>query len=75
MIMSLEPRMLFDGAVAATVAEAAQPDSQPTSDASAKSAEQANSATDHHTQAQASSDVAAPPAACLAAPSCSSTHA
>ncbi|NVL29794.1 LEPR-XLL domain-containing protein, partial [Pseudomonas syringae pv. actinidiae] len=41
MIMSLEPRMLFDGAVAATVAEAAQPDSQPTSDASAKSAEQA----------------------------------
>ncbi|EPN23337.1 BNR repeat-containing glycosyl hydrolase [Pseudomonas syringae pv. actinidiae ICMP 19099] len=61
--MSLEPRMLFDGAVAATVAEAAQPDSQPTSDASAKSAEQANSATDHHTQAQASSDVAAPPAA------------
>ncbi|KTC49555.1 Ig-like domain-containing protein [Pseudomonas syringae] len=55
--------MLFDGAVAATVAEAAQPDSQPTSDASAKSAEQANSATDHHTQAQASSDVAAPPAA------------
>ncbi len=63
MIMSLEPRMLFDGAVAATVAEAAQPDSQPTSDASAKSAERANSATDHHTQAQASSDVAAPPAA------------
>ncbi|BBI46355.1 hypothetical protein KPSA1B_105125 [Pseudomonas syringae pv. actinidiae] len=63
MIMSLEPRMLFDGAVAATVAEAAQPDSQPTSDASAKSAEQANSATDHHTQAQASSDVAVPPAA------------
>ncbi|WP_029240676.1 Ig-like domain-containing protein [Pseudomonas syringae] len=55
--------MLFDGAVAATVAEAAQPDSQPTSDASAKSAERANSATDHHTQAQASSDVAAPPAA------------
>ncbi|NAT33692.1 glycosyl hydrolase, partial [Pseudomonas syringae pv. actinidiae] len=55
--------MLFDGAVAATVAEAAQPDSQPTSDASAKSAEQANSATDHHTQAQASSDVAVPPAA------------
>ncbi|MDU8429722.1 Ig-like domain-containing protein [Pseudomonas syringae pv. actinidifoliorum] len=55
--------MLFDGAVAATVAEAAQPDSQPTSDVSAKSVEQANSATDHHAQAQASSDVAAPPAA------------
>ncbi|WP_335943686.1 Ig-like domain-containing protein [Pseudomonas sp. G166] len=33
MIMSLEPRMLFDGAVAATVAEAAQPDAHPTADA------------------------------------------
>ncbi|WP_054082459.1 Ig-like domain-containing protein [Pseudomonas savastanoi] len=56
--------MLFDGAVAATVAEAAQPDSQPTPDASAKSAEQANSASnDHHAQAPASSDVAATPAA------------
>ncbi|WP_420235187.1 Ig-like domain-containing protein [Pseudomonas sp. ABY48] len=33
MIMSLEPRMLFDGAVAATVADAAQPDAQPTADA------------------------------------------
>ncbi|WP_434573131.1 DUF4347 domain-containing protein [Pseudomonas sp. Z3-6] len=33
MIMSLEPRMLFDGAVAATVADAAQPDTQPTADA------------------------------------------
>ncbi|OUM07540.1 glycosyl hydrolase [Pseudomonas syringae] len=55
--------MLFDGAVAATVAEATQPDSQPTPDASAKSAEQANSATDHHAQGQASSDVAVTPAA------------
>ncbi|WP_024679513.1 Ig-like domain-containing protein, partial [Pseudomonas syringae] len=56
--------MLFDGAVAATVAEAAQPDSQPTPDASAKSAEQANSASnDHHAQAPASSDVAVTPAA------------
>ncbi|MGN2433848.1 Ig-like domain-containing protein [Pseudomonas syringae] len=56
--------MLFDGAVAATVAEAAQPDSQPTPDASAKSAEQANSASnDRHAQAPASSDVAATPAA------------
>ncbi|PAB25620.1 Ig-like domain-containing protein [Pseudomonas savastanoi] len=56
--------MLFDGAVAATVAEAAQPDSQPTPDASAKSTEQANSASnDHHAQAPASSDVAATPAA------------
>ncbi|MCG6575155.1 DUF4347 domain-containing protein [Pseudomonas sp. AF32] len=33
MIMSLEPRMLFDGAVAATVADAAQPDATPTADA------------------------------------------
>ena len=34
MIMSLEPRMLFDGAVAATVADtAAQADSHPAADA------------------------------------------
>ncbi|WP_095127731.1 Ig-like domain-containing protein [Pseudomonas sp. Irchel s3h14] len=33
MIMSLEPRMLFDGAVAATVADAAQADSHSTADA------------------------------------------
>jgi hypothetical protein len=33
MIMSLEPRMLFDGAVAATVADTAQADSQSTADA------------------------------------------
>ncbi|WLH01512.1 Ig-like domain-containing protein [Pseudomonas beijingensis] len=33
MIMSLEPRMLFDGAVAATVADAAQPDAQPSAEA------------------------------------------
>ncbi|WP_339481341.1 MULTISPECIES: Ig-like domain-containing protein [unclassified Pseudomonas] len=33
MIMSLEPRMLFDGAVAATVADAAQPDAHPTAEA------------------------------------------
>ncbi|WP_370591042.1 hypothetical protein, partial [Pseudomonas gingeri] len=33
MIIPLEPRMLFDGAVAATVAEAAQPTSHPTADA------------------------------------------
>ncbi|NVZ79871.1 LEPR-XLL domain-containing protein, partial [Pseudomonas gingeri] len=30
MIIPLEPRMLFDGAVAATVAEAAQPANHPT---------------------------------------------
>ncbi len=64
MIMSLEPRMLFDGAVAATVAEAAQPDSQPTPDASAKSAEQASSASkDTHAQSRATSDVPVKPAA------------
>ncbi|WP_460132400.1 Ig-like domain-containing protein [Pseudomonas sp. S1_E04] len=33
MIVSLEPRMLFDGAVAATVAEVAQPDTHPTAEA------------------------------------------
>ncbi|AMB86732.1 glycosyl hydrolase [Pseudomonas agarici] len=33
MIIALEPRMLFDGAVAATVAEAAQPASHPAADA------------------------------------------
>ncbi|WP_315338591.1 Ig-like domain-containing protein [Pseudomonas grimontii] len=33
MIMFLEPRMLFDGAVAATVVDAAQPDAQPTAEA------------------------------------------
>ncbi|MCQ4261635.1 glycosyl hydrolase [Stutzerimonas stutzeri] len=32
MIMFLEPRLLFDGAVAATVADAAQPDAQPGTD-------------------------------------------
>ncbi|WP_187625183.1 Ig-like domain-containing protein [Pseudomonas congelans] len=56
--------MLFDGAVAATVAEAAQPDSQPTPDASAKSAEQASSASkDTHAQSGATSDVPVKPAA------------
>ncbi len=65
MIMSLEPRMLFDGAVAATVVEAAaQPDAQPTPDAAAKSAEQASSASNgEHSQPDATADVTVKPAA------------
>ncbi|WP_411386163.1 Ig-like domain-containing protein [Pseudomonas sp. MPB03] len=46
MIMSLEPRMLFDGAVAATVADAAQPDAQPTAEAAKTPT--ADQATDTH---------------------------
>ncbi|WP_408981234.1 Ig-like domain-containing protein [Pseudomonas sp. B21-028] len=46
MIMSLEPRMLFDGAVAATVADAAQPDAHPTADAAKTPT--ADQATDTH---------------------------
>ncbi|QBZ87338.1 DUF4347 domain-containing protein [Pseudomonas viciae] len=46
MIMSLEPRMLFDGAVAATVADAAQPDAQPTADAAKTPT--ADQASDNH---------------------------
>ncbi|MCQ9469920.1 DUF4347 domain-containing protein, partial [Pseudomonas alliivorans] len=57
--------MLFDGAVAATVVEAAaQPDAQPTPDAAAKSAEQASSASNgEHSQPDATADVTARPAA------------
>ena len=46
LIMSLEPRMLFDGAVAATVADAAQPESHATADPSADAAKTPASA-DH----------------------------
>ncbi|MGF6284354.1 Ig-like domain-containing protein [Pseudomonas silensiensis] len=54
MIMSLEPRMLFDGAVAATVADAAQPDSHPTADAAkTPTADQAVASKDTHGQADA----------------------
>ncbi|MHC8330638.1 Ig-like domain-containing protein [Pseudomonas sp. LB3P25] len=54
MIMSLEPRMLFDGAVAATVADAAQPDSHPTADAAkASTADQPVASKDTHGQADA----------------------
>ena len=45
MIMSLEPRMLFDGAVAATVADAAQADSHAT--ATADAAAKAPATTEH----------------------------
>ncbi|WP_157831243.1 DUF4347 domain-containing protein, partial [Pseudomonas sp. 43NM1] len=62
MIMSLEPRMLFDGAVAATVADAAQADSQATADAAkAPAADHPTASKDTHGQADNTS--AAIPAA------------
>ncbi|WP_310810894.1 Ig-like domain-containing protein [Pseudomonas sp. N3-W] len=61
MIMSLEPRMLFDGAVAATVAEAAQPESHPTADAAkAPAADHAVASKDTHGQADATPAAATP---------------
>ncbi|TWE05976.1 uncharacterized protein DUF4347 [Pseudomonas sp. AG1028] len=65
MIMFLEPRMLFDGAVAATVADAAQSDSQATSEA-AKPTDQAgakDSSSDSHAQSAATADITTTPAA------------
>ncbi|UVM33284.1 Ig-like domain-containing protein [Pseudomonas sp. B21-019] len=54
MIMSLEPRMLFDGAVAATVADTAQADSHTTADAvKAPTADQPVASKDTHGQADA----------------------
>jgi hypothetical protein len=54
MIMSLEPRMLFDGAVAATVADTAQADSHATADAvKAPTADQPVASKDTHGQADA----------------------
>ncbi|MGY2441808.1 Ig-like domain-containing protein [Pseudomonas sp. SDO52101_S400] len=55
LIMSLEPRMLFDGAVAATVADtAAQADSHPTADAAkAPTADHPVASKDTHGQADA----------------------
>jgi len=56
LIMSLEPRMLFDGAVAATVADtaAAQPDSHPAADAAkAPTADHPVASKDTHGQADA----------------------
>ncbi|WP_460319822.1 Ig-like domain-containing protein [Pseudomonas ogarae] len=60
MIMSLEPRMLFDGAVAATVADAAQPDAQPTADA-AKAPTADQTSDNHAPQGQADATEAAVP--------------
>ncbi|AIS15718.1 glycosyl hydrolase [Pseudomonas chlororaphis subsp. aurantiaca] len=55
MIMPLEPRMLFDGAVAATVAEAVQPDSHTTTDVAKTptAADQPSVSKDTHGQADA----------------------
>ncbi|WP_145318487.1 Ig-like domain-containing protein [Pseudomonas sp. SJZ080] len=59
MIMSLEPRMLFDGAVAATVADTAQADSHTTADAAKPPvAEKPVASQDTHGQADASPAVA-----------------
>ncbi len=60
MIMSLEPRMLFDGAVAATVADAAQPDAHPTAEA-AKTPTADQPADTHAPQGQVDATVAAVP--------------
>ncbi|WP_325918894.1 Ig-like domain-containing protein [Pseudomonas frederiksbergensis] len=60
MIMSLEPRMLFDGAVAATVADAAQSDAQPTAEA-AKTPTADQPADTHAPQGQADATEAAVP--------------
>ncbi|OPA94822.1 glycosyl hydrolase [Pseudomonas fluorescens] len=59
MIMPLEPRMLFDGAVAATVADVAQPDSHPTADA-AKAPTGDHPAASKDTHGQADAPAAAP---------------
>ncbi|WP_404940418.1 Ig-like domain-containing protein [Pseudomonas chlororaphis] len=55
MIMPLEPRMLFDGAVAATVAEAVQPDSHTTTEVAKTptAADQPSVSKDTHGQADA----------------------
>ncbi|WP_447889802.1 Ig-like domain-containing protein [Pseudomonas hormoni] len=59
MIMSLEPRMLFDGAVAATVADTAQADSHTTADAAKPPvAEKPVASQDTHGQADATPAVA-----------------
>ena len=59
MIMPLEPRMLFDGAVAATVADVAQPDSHPTADA-AKTPTGDHPVASKDTHGQADAPAAAP---------------
>ncbi|MGY2682839.1 Ig-like domain-containing protein [Pseudomonas tolaasii] len=59
MIMPLEPRMLFDGAVAASVADVAQPDSHPTADA-AKTPTGDHPVASKDTHGQADAPAAAP---------------
>ncbi|SDZ63593.1 Ig-like domain-containing protein [Pseudomonas sp. NFIX28] len=63
MIMPLEPRMLFDGAVAATVADAAQPDNPVATDVAKTptAADQPSVSQDTHGQADAPA-AATPPA-------------
>ncbi|WP_448110142.1 Ig-like domain-containing protein [Pseudomonas lini] len=62
MIMSLEPRMLFDGAVVATVADTAQVDSHATAEAvKAPTADQQVASQDTHGQADATPAPAAVP--------------
>ncbi|MGF6205729.1 Ig-like domain-containing protein [Pseudomonas frederiksbergensis] len=64
MIISLEPRMLFDGAVAATVADAAQPESHPTAEAAkAPAADHPVASKDTHGQADNTSAATPAPAA------------
>jgi hypothetical protein len=64
MIMSLEPRMLFDGAVAATVADVAQADSHATAaDAAAKAPTTEPAGTGSETHAQTDAPVTPAPVA------------
>ena len=64
MIMSLEPRMLFDGAVAATVADVAQADSHATAaDAAAKAPTTEHAGTGSETHAQTDAPVTPAPVA------------
>ncbi|MDB6444904.1 Ig-like domain-containing protein [Pseudomonas sp. 21TX0197] len=61
MIMFLEPRMLFDGAVAATVADAAQPDAQPTAEAAKTPTADQSADSSHAPQGQVDATQAAVP--------------
>jgi hypothetical protein len=61
MIMSLEPRMLFDGAVAATVADAAQPDAQATAEAAKTPTADQSADNSHAPQGQVDATQAAVP--------------
>ncbi|WP_123581418.1 Ig-like domain-containing protein [Pseudomonas brassicacearum] len=64
LIMSLEPRMLFDGAVAATVADTAQADSHTTADAAkAPVTDHPAASKDTHAQADNAAPVAPAPTA------------